>query len=180
MSAAIELFNVRGYDGTSIEDIAKSLGVTKSAIYHHITSKEQLLASALDEALDELEATIAAATAGEGSAGDRLRDVLRSSVEVLVRHQPAVTLLLRVRGNSDTERSAVRRRREIDASLSRIVRAAVEEGSIRADLDSDLVSRLLFGMVNSLVEWYRATGEMSVDRVADAVSAIAFEGLARA
>ena len=52
---AIEVFNRQGYEATSIGDLARELGVTKSAIYHHVPSKEALLAAALDEALDELE-----------------------------------------------------------------------------------------------------------------------------
>lgn len=180
LAAAIDLFNRKGYDATSIGDIAEALGVTKSAVYHHVASKEQLLAEALDEALRELEATVASATtasAAEGSAHERLRSVVRRSVEVLVAHQPAVTLLLRVHGNSETERDALRRRRAIDARLATLVRQAVDEGALRADLDPDVVSRLVFGMVNSLVEWYRTTGPVPADQLATAVAAVAFEGL---
>ncbi len=53
---AIELFNRQGYDATSMGDLAAELGLTKSAIYHHVPSKEPLLAAALDEALDGLTA----------------------------------------------------------------------------------------------------------------------------
>ena len=177
LRAAIDLFNRKGYDATSIGDVADELGVTKSAVYHHVASKDALLAEALDEALVELEALVAGAVAADGSAYDRLRDVVRRSVEVLVAHQPAVTLLLRVHGNSPTELAALERRRRIDAQLAALVRAAAAEGALRSDLDPELVSRLLFGMVNSLVEWYRADGPVHVDRVADAVTAVAFEGL---
>jgi AcrR family transcriptional regulator len=55
---AIELFNAQGHDATSIGDLAKDLGLTKSAIYHHVPSKEALLSAALDEALDGLSAAI--------------------------------------------------------------------------------------------------------------------------
>jgi AcrR family transcriptional regulator len=177
LRAAIELFNRKGYDATSIGDIAEELGVTKSAVYHHVPSKDHLLAEALDEALRELEAAVSAATAADGSAYDRLRGVVRRSVVVLVEHQPAVTLLLRVHGNGETETTALDRRRRIDARLAVLVARAAEEGALRSDLDPDLVSRLLFGMVNSLAEWYRPTGPVDVGQLADAVAAVAFEGL---
>jgi len=179
LRAAIDLFNRKGYDATSIGDVAEELGVTKSAVYHHVASKDALLAEALDEALDELEAVVAAAVTADGSAYERLQDVVRRSVEVLVDHQPAVTLLLRVHGNSPTELAALERRRRIDAQLAALVGQSAAEGALRADLDPDVVSRLLFGMVNSLVEWYRPSGPVDVAQVADAVTAIAFEGLAR-
>jgi AcrR family transcriptional regulator len=177
LRTAIDLFNRKGYDATSIGDVAEELGVTKSAVYHHVPSKEHLLSAALDEALAGLEAAVDAAVEGEGSAYVRLREVVRRSVEVLVDQQPAVTLLLRVHGNTETENAALLRRRRIDARLAALVGQAADEGALRADLDPDLVSRLLFGMINSLIEWYRPSGPVDVVQLADAVSAIAFEGL---
>jgi len=177
---AIDLFNRQGYDGTSMGDLAAELGVTKSAIYHHVPSKEHLLSEALDEALEGLESAITAAEVMTGaSAYERLTSVVRQSVEVLVAHQPAVTLLLRVRGNSDVETRALSRRRRIDARLSALVQAAVDEGSLRADLAPDLVSRLLFGMVNSLVEWHRPGRGVSGAELSDVIVTLAFEGLRR-
>lgn len=177
---AIELFNQRGYDGTSMGDLAAELGLSKSAIYHHVPSKEHLLERALDEATDGLVRVIAEAEAETGtSAHERLRRVVHRSVAVLAEHQPAVTLLLRVRGNSEVERAALARRRRIDVRLAALVRAAAEEGTLRADVDPDLVSRLLFGMVNSLVEWYRPDGPADPESVARAVEHVAFDGLSR-
>src|SRR4051794_41930618 len=67
---AIELFNTQGYEATSIGDLARELGLTKSAIYHHVSSKESLLSAALDEALDGLSAAIdTAGQAGPGAGG---------------------------------------------------------------------------------------------------------------
>jgi len=177
---AVELFNRRGYDGTSMGDLARELGFSKSAIYHHVPSKSHLLEQALDEALDGLTAVISAAEQNTSvGAYERLRQVVHQSVEVLVAHQPAVTLLLRVRGNSEVELEALRRRRAIDDRLAELVRAAVDEGALRDDIPPDLASKLLFGMVNSLVEWVRPDGRYDEHQLADALAALAFDGLAR-
>ena len=177
---AIELFNEQGYDGTSMGDLARELGFSKSAIYHHVPSKTHLLSLALDEALDGLAQVIeeASSDAGGRTAYQRLRQAVHKSVEVLVEHQPAVTLLLRVRGNSDVELAALRRRREIDARLAALVKEAIDEGSLRTDVAPALVSRLLFGMVNSLVEWHRAGGGVDGAQLSEAITTIAFDGLA--
>ena len=176
---AIALFNQQGYDATSIGDLAKDLGLTKSAIYHHVDSKEDLLAAALDEALDGLnEAIQVAVDAPAGtSAAQRLRTAVEESVRVLVEHQPAVTLLLRVRGNSPVEQAALKRRRAIDERVAALVQEAVAEGELRGDIPPDLISRLLFGTVNSLVEWYRPDGSIDPDSLARIVASLAFEGL---
>ena len=177
---AIELFNAQGYDGTSMGDLAKALGLTKSAIYHHVPSKTHLLSQALDEALDGLTAVIdeAEQASAGASAYERLRRAVQLSVEVLVAHQPAVTLLLRVRGNSEVELDALRRRRAIDTRLAALVQQAVDEGSLRSDVSPQLVSRLLFGMVNSLVEWHRPGGSVDAHQLSEAITTIAFDGLA--
>ena len=177
---AIELFNAQGYDGTSMGDLARELGFSKSAIYHHVPSKTHLLSLALDEALDGLTQVIEEASTGAAgrTAYERLRQAVHKSVEVLVEHQPAVTLLLRVRGNSEVELAALRRRREIDARLAALVKEAIDEGSLRTDVAPALVSRLLFGMVNSLVEWHRSGGGVDGAQLSEAITTIAFDGLA--
>lgn len=180
LRTAIDLFIAQGYDATSMADLAAALGLSKSTLYHHVPSKERLLELALDEALDELTAMVGAAT-DDGTAGssyERLRRVLEDGVRLLVAHQPAVTLMLRVHGNTAVERAALERRRWVDARLAGLVRAAVEEGTLRADLDPLVVSRLLFGMVNSVAEWYDAAGPVGVDALARSVVTVALEGLA--
>ena len=176
---AIDVFNRQGYDATSIGDLARELGLTKSAIYHHVPSKEALLAAALDEALDGLSRAIDAAVneAAGTSAYDRLRTAVRQSVEILGDHLPAVTLLLRVRGNSEVELAALKRRRVLDDKLAGLVQAAVDEGTLRGDIPPELISRLLFGMVNSLVEWYRPDGSVPVQEISAAIVDLAFDGL---
>jgi AcrR family transcriptional regulator len=178
---ATELFNQQGYEGTSMNDLAKELGLTKSALYHHLPSKEHILGLALEEALTELTSAVerARATGTDDTAYERVRQLVQESVKVLVAHQPAVTLLLRVRGNSELEVAALKRRRWIDDEVAAIVQEAIDEGSLRADVDPALVSRLLFGMVNSLIEWHRPNGDVDAETLATAIATIAFDGLKR-
>jgi len=178
---AIELFIAKGYEATSIGDLAKDLGLAKSAIYHHVTSKESLLSAALDEALDGLSAAIdtAASASAGSSAYQRLRTAVEESVLILADHLPAVTLLLRVRGNSEVELAALKRRRAINEKLARLVQAAADEGALRRDINPDVISRLIFGTVNSLVEWYRPDGPIEASTLAQSVTSMAFDGLGR-
>ena len=178
LRVAVDVFNERGYDGTSMEDLAARLGITKSAIYHHVQGKAELLRLAVDRALDELFAVAAEPMpTGVDSATDRLEYLVRRSVDVLVAQLPFVTLLLRVRGNTEVERAALARRREFDQIVADLVRRAVADGGVRPDVDPAIAARLLFGMVNSLVEWYRPAGGHDPAAVADAVARVAFDGL---
>ena len=178
LAVAVTVFNERGYDGTSMEDLSRRLGISKSSIYYHVDSKEELLALALDRALDGLFAVADEATAGGGPAIERLEHLVRGSVAVLADRLPYVTLLLRARGNTPTERQALARRREFDQIVADLVAAAEQDGDIRPDVDPAVTARLLFGLVNSLVEWYRpGNRRISADALADAVCTVAFDGL---
>lgn len=178
LAVAVALFNERGYDGTSMDDLARRLGVTKAAIYHHVSGKEELLRLAVNRALDGWSAAAGRAAALDAPAIERLEALVRGTVAVLEAELPCVTLLLRVRGNTATERDALARRREFDRLVADLVKEAERDGDIRPDVDPAVTARLLFGMVNSLTEWYRPPwhGDRSL---ADAVCAVAFEGLRR-
>ncbi len=181
LAVAVAVFNERGYDGSSMEDLSRRLGISKSSIYYHVSSKEDLLALALDRALDGLFAVADEVRASELPAIERLEWLVRASVGVLADRLPDVTLLLRARGNTSTERRALARRREFDQIVAELVKEAERDGDIRPDVDPAVTARLLFGMINSLVEWYRPdrqdTTGAGATELGDAVCAVAFDGL---
>jgi hypothetical protein len=88
-----------------------------------------------------------------------------------------VALLLRVRGNTEPERWVLERRREFDRIMTGIVKEAIAEGDLRDDLDPGLVTRLVFGMSNSVVEWYRPDGPVRPEEIVEHITTIVFEGL---
>ncbi|WP_328673806.1 TetR/AcrR family transcriptional regulator [Streptomyces sp. NBC_00322] len=179
LTVAVRIFNERGYDGTSMEHLSKAAGISKSSIYHHVAGKEELLRRAVSRALDALFAVLDEPGAVRGRAIERVEYVTRRTVEVLMADLPYVTLLLRVRGNTKTERWAMERRREFDQRVADLLKAAAADGDLRADMEIRLATRLLFGMVNSLVEWYRPHPGSGYegDEVAEAVVRLAFDGL---
>lgn len=178
LDVAARVFTERGYDGTSMEHLAQASGITKSSIYHHVRGKEELLRLAVGRALGALFAVLDEPGATHGRAIDRLEYVVRRETEVLVTELPYVTLLLRVRGNTQAETLALARRREFDHRVAELVRQAVADGDLRDDVDSRMATRLLFGMVNSIIEWWRPR-QGSSTQVADAVARMAFDGLRR-
>lgn len=177
LKIAVDVFNERGFEATSMGVLAGTLGITKSAIYHHVSSKGDLLRLALDRALDGLEGILQESGASEGLAADRLEHVVRRTVDVMVAELPYVTLLLRLRGNTEMERDAMTRRRTFNARVTKLVKAASTEGSVRSDIDPAITSRLLFGAVNSIVDWYRPGGSITAQKLADHIVTMTFDGL---
>jgi AcrR family transcriptional regulator len=176
VAVAVAVFNERGYDGTSMEDLSRAAGITKSSIYHHVAGKEDLLRRALEHALAGLSAVTEEPAALEGPAIERLGYVIRRVVEVLLDRLPYVTLLLRVRGNTPTERWAMDQRRAFDLFVRGLVQEAANDGDVRADIEPALVERLVLGMINSVSEWYRP-GPVAPDGLADSVVRLAMSGL---
>ncbi|MGH8889898.1 MAG: TetR/AcrR family transcriptional regulator [Acidothermaceae bacterium] len=176
LDVSVRVFNERGYDGTSMEDLARAAGISKSSFYHHVSGKEALLAAACDRALFALTAIQEDPMSQEGRAVERLENVLRLTVSALVAELPYVTLLLRVRGNTATEKKALERRREFDRFAVVLVTEAVADGDLRNDIDPVLATRLIFGLVNSLIEWYRP-GRVSPSDLVNATVTLALSGL---
>lgn len=177
LSVAVTVFNKHGYEATSMGILAENLGISKSAIYHHVPSKGDLLRLALEEALGSLEAILEEPGASAGRADDRLEYVLRRTIDVLTEKLPYVTLLLRLRGNTEVERNALERRREFDHKVAALMDAAREEGTLRSDIDPRTTTRLLFGTINSIVEWYKPGGKLTSQKLADDLISMMFDGL---
>lgn len=192
LEVAVVVFNERGYDGTRMEEPARRLGLSKSSIHHHVSGKEELLELAVDRALDALFAVLDEEAGDRDGNGDnrapgsrtsgttataRMKRIVHRRVEVLAAELPYVTLLLRLHGNSEVEQRTLTRRREFDHRVAELTTRAAAEGGIRADIDPHLVGRLLFGTVDSLVEWYRPDRDLTVETLADAQTTIPFDGL---
>ncbi|GHJ40305.1 TetR/AcrR family transcriptional regulator [Streptomyces sp. TS71-3] len=178
LAVAVTVFNERGYDGTSMEHLSRAAGISKSSIYHHVSGKEELLRRAVSRALDGLFGILDEEHARVGRAVERLEYVTRRMVQVLTAELPYVTLLLRVRGNTATERWALERRRDFDHQVAALLKEAAADGDVRGDVEVRLATRLVFGMINSIVEWYRPESRDGGDgRLADTVVRLVFAGL---
>lgn len=178
LEVCVQQFNIHGYDATSLGILSEALGVSRSAIYHHVESKEQLLEMALERALGGLDQVIAVAETTPGAAIDRLQELVHGAVGLLVNEQPYVTLLLRLRGNSPMELEAMARRREATQRVDKLVRRAQAEGSVRPDLSAEVLTRLVMGTVNSLADWYRPDGRVDTDELGRTVTTLLFDGMA--
>lgn len=177
LAVCVEVFNRHGYDATSMGTLSSHLGISKSAIYHHVASKEEILEQALNRALDSLEAVFDRVQASDSRAVNKLELIIQGSVRVLVEQMPYVTLLLRLRGNSPVELKALERRRQLTRVVEKLVRVAQDEGDLRTDISGKSAPRLMLGMVNSIVDWYQPERSGTVDQLSDTAVKMIFSGL---
>jgi AcrR family transcriptional regulator len=179
LDVAVRVFLERGYDGSSLDQVARAAGITKASIYYHARGKEELLLRGAGRAFDALFTALEEPAAAKGPAVKRLQHVIQRTIEITIAMQPEVALLLRVRGNTRAEKRILERRREFDRMMAALIIAAQKEKSLRKDIDARLAARLLFGMLNSITEWYRREGALHAPEIADAVFKLAFDGLER-
>jgi AcrR family transcriptional regulator len=181
------VFSERGYDGTTMADLARATGLTKAAIYHHVQGKEHLLRLALERATVPLLAIANESLALPGRAADRLRYLVTRHVGLMIDAHPYMSLLTSVRGNTATERRALERRFAFESTVTTLVVEAVHDQDLSPTTDPRLVGRLLCGMVDSIARWHeRPDGEdvawtdaveTDAPEVADAVIRLACTGL---
>jgi AcrR family transcriptional regulator len=91
-AVALELFSTRGFEQTSLREIAERLGITKAALYYHFASKRDLLQALITPLVEDLEAFVAEAAE---KAADQPRAVLESYFDMCLRHKRVLTGLLR-------------------------------------------------------------------------------------
>jgi AcrR family transcriptional regulator len=174
---SIDLFMSRGYEATSVELIAEAAGITKSAIYYHVASKEELLRRAISNAVGKLFEILEEPEAENGTPLARLVHILRRLVEVEFGHLKEIALLLRVRGTTKTERWALQKRREFDRHVQELIVLAQDAGEIRGDIDALAIDRLVFGMLTWIPEWYHKGHKIPPDTLVDAAIALILEGI---
>jgi AcrR family transcriptional regulator len=179
VDVAVQVFLERGYDATSMADLAAATGLRKPSLYHHVTGKEDLLRRGISRAIGAYTAVFdepqAAATADPVA---RLRYVLRRTVVVISALLPETALLIRARGNTETERWALTERRRLNGRMAAVIEAAWGTAGGPPGLPAPTAARLVLGTATSLVDWYRPDdGPTDPSAMADAIVALLLPGL---
>jgi len=173
---AARLFAERGYQGTSLADLAEQLGVQKPSLYHHIASKEDLLwevawegAEAFHTALDAVPLEVAAA--------ERIRLALRAHLAVVGGQVDIATVFVREWRYLEGERRTrfVAERRRYEERIRDLFRDGVEESELRTDLDVATAALLFLSAANWAYTWLRPGADTDV--LADRLFAALLDGM---
>ena len=182
VSAAAKVFRTKGYHAATVRDIAEEVGILKGSLYHHFESKEALLYLVVKEPIAQMYRTIAAIADADLAPTEKLRRAISAHLEAFDRHYPHLFVYLR-------EREAVKRRfremigfspKDYERCWQQILREGVENGEFRAELDIQVTSYGLLGMLNWAYKWYDPQGRLTIGEVAEQFTALALAGLAAA
>ncbi|MDG6106272.1 TetR family transcriptional regulator [Dactylosporangium aurantiacum] len=179
IASALELFERRGFDRTSVQEIAEHAQLTKGAFYHHFESKDDLLRHIQEEYLEAQLTAIQQIEAGSDDPKVRVRELIRFSLTSVAEYRAHVTIFYQERRYLTGELFAevTRKRDLVEAAFAGMVQDGVTRGVFRPDVDARIATFGLVGMCAWAYQWLNLSGPLSVDEVARQFSAMVLEGL---
>jgi len=178
LEAAAQVFRQKGFHGASMNDIADAVNLQKASLYHHVSSKQEILVDILDQALQLLLERISAITVQDISAEKKLRLMIREYLQILVDNIDLATVLL-------FEHRALERRRQsrhipnrdkFELLWRNVIVEGVQAKTIQCD-DPALTARALLGLLNWTITWFHPDGEKTIQQIADDYSNLLLNGL---
>lgn len=175
--AAGEAFRQHGFHGTSMRDIAASLGMAVGNLYYYFDNKQALLAFCQLETSARLLHLARSAAVGALSAADRLRWLIVGHVVCVNEAVPGATAHLTLDPLPEPARTrCVRRRDRYEAELRAVVREGIEHGQF-LPVDPRVAVWTILGALNSTVTWYQRGGARSCLELGQAMADQLVRGL---
>jgi len=183
LKAAAEVFRVRGFNGTSITDIANRMGINQSNVYYYFGKKEEIFLELVRQAVDHNVAQAEAAAASTDSPVDRLSRIITSLAGSYERDYPFLHLYVQedVRwlpsSDADSGRYLRECARRYEAAVLSIVREGMGDGSFAPDLDAQMITYGVLGMVNWMHRWFVPGAQRSAEDIGGQFSRMILRGL---
>jgi AcrR family transcriptional regulator len=177
---AAQIILQKGYDATSVNDIANALGMTKAGLYHYISGKKELLYDIMIFGLDELKDECVTPAHSIANAGERLRFIITKHAQLVTRGQGAITILVdeMTALTPAQNRKITARKREYFDKLRGTLNELKAEGQLQ-DVDTTTATFSILGMINWLSRWFRPDGSLTPDQIGEEISKIVLHGLIR-
>ena len=166
LEEAVKLFYARGFTGTTLEDIAAELGVTKPFIYTHFRSKNDLLAAVCLPTIEMSVAAIQQGVDAPGTPTEKLRLAVEGFTRVVIERQPNIAIFFREEKNLAPEALAeiVQTQKKFDRLLSKLLTDGVAAGAFEIP-DVSLAALAIGGMISWSYTWHRPNGRLSVEEL---------------
>lgn len=179
LAESARVFNRRGYHATTLDEIARAIGMTKPALYYYVKSKEDLLFQCHQKALDIATDAVRIAMASAEAADERLRIVLTRYIEGMTAELSGFVVLLHEGALSPPlHRCILEQRDQYEGMLRTIVERGIEAG-VFVPCDPKLVCFAILGALNWIPRWYNPEGPASSREIAAAFAEFFVRGLMR-
>ena len=178
LATAADLFWAKGYNATTMSELAAALGLRKASLYHHIDKKETLLYELSVDSLARVTEAADAALARETEPEARLRALIMAHVLTsLSDRSKHATMLSELRALTSGERDRISELRDgYDQLVERTISEGQQARCIRSDIPPQLLRLALLNMLNWTIFWFRTDGELSPGELAELFATIFLEG----
>jgi len=174
------LFLERGFEITSLLDVAQSIGISKAGLYYHFRSKQELLAAIIHYAHDILEQEIRKELADSRSDAEALRRLIHTHALILTREDDAAFAILAVdemRSLLPVDRVQIAQRKRAYLALIRERLERLRAAGELRDVDITTATHTLVGMVLWLPKWHRQPGRLSAEQMANEITELAMHAV---
>ena len=168
LNAALALFKARGYHGTPVRELARSVRMEVASLYYHFPSKQEILFALFERIMDALLDGVNSAMAGAASPEERLRAAVRFHVlshtarqdEAFISHSELRSL------SAQNRRRIIAKRDRYERMIRAVLTDGVRAGKFEID-DARLTCTAILVMCSGVADWFAGQGRLSADRVAD-------------
>lgn len=181
LAVAERLFSLRGYEATSVRDIADGMDLKAGSLYAHIETKEDLLWDVVRRAADRFFEGIRPIAESNLVTIEKLKRAIAAHVKVITDSASAAAVYLTEWRHLSAQRREefAARRDEYEKIFRGLVRDAVREG-LFGDVDEKFATLMILSSVNWIYQWYRPNGPMTPEEIARQITDLLFNGLKRA
>jgi AcrR family transcriptional regulator len=176
LEEAVKLFYERGFTGTTLDDIAAELGVTKPFIYTHFRSKTELLAALCKPTIELSLGAVTQAASGPGSPTERLYRAIAGFTEVVLSRQANIAIYFREEKNLSPEALGEINglRKKFDRVLSKLLAEGVAAGEFDVR-DVSLTALAIGGMISWAYTWHRPEGRLPLEDMCERMASLALQ-----
>jgi AcrR family transcriptional regulator len=161
-----------------MQDIAKAVSLQKASLYHHVSSKQEILLALLDRALELLLERVSAISTQDIPANEKLKQMIRVYLQILTENTDLSSVLLFEHRSLERKQHArhVPNRDRFEALWRTVLEEGVAAKLFKCD-DPALTTRAILGILNWTITWYRPEGSLEIDEIADYYSNLLLNGL---
>jgi AcrR family transcriptional regulator len=166
---ASEIFAKKGYEATSVREIALKAGLNKATIYHYFSSKEEILFKIMDNAMEEALKNLEAILSEDSDALEKFENVLKFYSKYYVSKQAELSLLVNELNSLKHEYKTLLTEKEkkyVDLMKS-VLYELKKKGVLKEELPITVIVFTFFSIIHYTVKWYKPSGKIKVDELSE-------------
>jgi len=180
LRTAARLFQQRGYDATSMNDVAAALKLSKGGLYHHFQSKDEILFEIMNHAMEITEERVLAPVRGIANPEERLRALIRLHIEVVLspRDREITVMLHENHPLPPGLRKRINTRKKeyvhfVESLMAEVQRVRHAKGNV----SPRAAAFALLGMINWIYQWYKPEGDLQAHNLVPQFTDLVFGGI---